>query len=214
MNVLVYGSICCSVLFLTIILSGVISYKRFKSQYEEELSMDISLEQMCALEEKVGKFLREQKIVPGAPIHEIAAALHIVEGGVESDLKGRALLSPPDADGNMVVLFRRGLSQEEKYFDFAHECGHRINGDPIPATRPEGCGKSEVEQLADYAGAALLMPLEKVYVDLEEAQYRDSGQRKRIKIIQKLCVEYGVTRMIALRRIKEVYAIKAMSTSK
>ncbi len=213
MNMFVYMGICGSVVLLTIVISGISSYRRFKAEYEAELDMDISLEQMLASEDRIRAFLNENHIRPGAPIQDIATALHIADGGVESGLEGRARLSTPDADGKMLVKFRRGLSKEEMRFDFAHECGHRINKDPIPATRPDGCGKPEIEQLADYAGAALLMPLEKVYADLEGAQYRGSGPRKRIKIIQKLCAEYGVNRMIALRRVKEVYAIKAMPIS-
>lgn len=214
MNTLVYWGICGLAVLLTIVVSGILSYRRFKAQYEEALSMDITLEQMLASENRIRAFLTKNQLCQEASIQDIATALHIVDGGVESGLEGRARLSTPDVDGKMVVVFRQGLSQEEMRFDFAHECGHRINEDPIPATRPDGCGKAAVEQLADYAGAALLMPLDKVYADLEKAQYRGSGQRKRIKIIQKLCIEYGVNRMIALRRVKEVYAIKAISTSK
>lgn len=186
----------------------VASYYVMKKKFERELRSDISVEQMVLSEERVAKFLRENQIKPGESIHVIAKALNVVEGNKTDGIKDRATLSEPNTKGEMTVSFRQDQSGEELLFDFAHECGHLINKDPAPATRPEGHSKSETEQLADYVGAALLMPLESVYDYLTENDYIGASSRQQIKLIQTLCRRYGVNRMIALRRVKEVYAVK------
>ena len=165
-------------------------------------------------EKKIADFLNKNKLKPGESIQIIAKALNVVEGGVKTEIPDRAQLSEPDPDGNMVVVFKNGLSEEERRFDFAHECGHRINHDPTPATRPEGHNKPEVEQLADYVGAALLMPVDFVYSDLTAYNYKNSSPRKRVMIIRKLCSKYGVSEMIALRRVREVYLLKQSEMNK
>ena len=100
------------------------------------------------------------------------------------------------------------FSNEEKRFVFVHEIAHLVNGDAIPVTRPDGFNKSKVEQLADYTAAALLMPLEPVYNYLIEHSYKQSLPQKRVVIIHELCKMYDVTEVVALRRVKEVYALK------
>ena len=83
-----------------------------------------------------------------------------------------------------------------------------INGDSAPLTRPLGRNKPMIEQLADYTAAALLMPLDEVYDYLEKNGYQKATKRRKIELVCKLCKTYEVTEMIAVRRIKEVYAIK------
>ena len=195
-------------ILIAVIASALVSYNVMKNRYERELQSDISVEQMILSEKKVAEFLSENQIKPGESIHIIAKALNVVEGKEMSGIKDRAILGEPDASGKMTVDFRQGQSEEDLLFDFAHECGHLINNDPAPATRPEGHNKSEIEQLADYVGAALLMPLESVYAYLTENDYIGASSRQQIKLIQALCEKYGVSRMIALRRVKEVYAVK------
>ncbi len=106
------------------------------------------------------------------------------------------------------VFFKDGLSEAERTFDFAHECGHRINHDPTPQTRPDGYNKPERDQLADYVGAALLMPIETVYSYLIENNYKEASVTKKGALIRELCAKHGVSEMIALRRVKEVYILK------
>lgn len=203
-----YLTVVTVVLSITAIISTVVTYKTMTKIYSKKAELDISYEQMKILEKRISNFLIENNLKPGEPIQTIAKALNVVEGGVKDEISGRAWLSEPDSDGRMIVVFKKGLSKEEMIFDFAHECGHRINHDPTPATRPEGYNKSEVEQLADYVGAALLMPVDSVYNNLQSSNYINSSSRKRVKIIRKLCSIYGVSEMIALRRIKEVYLLK------
>lgn len=214
MSAQIYLSILSVVISVTALISAFVSYYTMKKEYTKKIKLDITVEQMLLSEEKISEFLRKNELKPGESIQTIAKALNVVEGGVENALSGRARLSEPDADGKMVVVFKNGLSKEERLFDFAHECGHRINLDPTPATRPEGYNKSEVEQLADYVGAALLMPLDSVYNYLTEKDYKNCSRRKRMALIRDLCAKYGVSEMIALRRVKEVYVIKQSKLSK
>ena len=98
--------------------------------------------------------------------------------------------------------------EKDKSFAFAHEVAHLLNGDEVPATRPSGRNKSEIEQLADYTAAALLMPLDAVYNCLEKKNYSKISVNKKTKVIRELCSEYRVSEVIVMRRIKEVYALK------
>ncbi|HBA49326.1 MAG TPA: hypothetical protein DCZ91_16340 [Lachnospiraceae bacterium] len=109
----------------------------------------------------------------------------------------------------MVVTFRKGLSKQERTFAFAHECGHIINEDDAPIDRPDGKHKSETEQTADYVAAALLMPIDDVYAYLIENRYQDTTPQKRVRLMKALCKRYGVSEVIALRRIREVSVLKS-----
>ena len=193
---------------ITVVISSVRSYHLAKREFIHELESDISVDQMKQSEDRVSNFLKENKLEPGVSIEKIADRLKIVDGGEKDGLTDRAWLSAPGENGIRTVVFKRGLSKEERHFDFAHECGHRINNDPTPATRPKGYNKPQAEQLADYTGAALLMPFDKVCNFLHEHDYEKCSRRQRQILIRELCDQYTVTEIIALRRIKEVYTIK------
>lgn len=64
------------------------------------------------------------------------------------------------------------------------------------------------EQEADYIAGALLMPLEDVYQYLTENHYKEISPRQRVKMAHKLRRRYGVSSVIAVRRIREVYMLK------
>lgn len=99
-------------------------------------------------------------------------------------------------------------TEKGQYFIFAHEITHLINGDEIPATRPDCRHKSKMEQLADYTAAALLMPRDAIYDYLENNKYRQASVKKRMEMLKELCKKYNVTEVIALRRIEEVYVLE------
>lgn len=208
MNGQVYLIIIFLVIFVTVTVSAVVTYRNAKDEYKRKIKLDISLEQMIESEKRIAQFFEKNNIHPGDSIQIVANALNVIDGGTQNDISGRARLNEPNADGKMVVVFKSGLDPKERLFDFAHECGHRINQDPTPATRPEGYNKAEVEQLADYVAAALLMPLDQVYNYLENNHYTTISNRKKVILIRNLCKKYKVTEMIALRRVKEVYVIK------
>ena len=64
-----------------------------------------------------------------------------------------------------------------------------------------------VDRSVDIAGA-LLMPLEDVYQYLTENHYKEISPRQRVKMAHKLRRRYGVSSVIAVRRIREVYMLK------
>ena len=64
---------------------------------------------------------------------------------------------------------------------------------------------------ADYTAVALLMPLNQVYQYLELNNYQSASKGKKKKLVRELCEVYEVSEIIAIRRIKEVYAIQQKS---
>lgn len=188
------------------------SYKKMKEEYADRLKLDISLDQMLEMEGRLTSFLRENNLEVGVELSTIAKVLGIVEDGEECYRPNRATLGDRKDDGTMPVSFRSDLSALERRFDYAHECAHGINKDPVPATRPEGYNKPETEQLADYMAAAILMPLEEVYTFLTEQGYRQASSSQKAKMIRILCKRYRVTELIALRRVREVFLIKEGQT--
>lgn len=207
MNAQFYLTVMLCVCIAAIAYSPI-SYRRIKREYDNRLTLDITITQMIELEGRLCSFLREKQLQPGAELRTIAQALGIVEDGESCQMPNRATLGKPKDDGTLPVSFRADLSAMERRFDFAHECAHRINHDPVPATRPDGYNKPESEQLADYMAAAILMPLDAVYQFLISQQYLTVSTRKKTRIIRMLCNQYHVSEIIALRRVREVFAVK------
>lgn len=210
MNLEIYITVISVVATLISIISVVLTPRMLKKDYLEQIKIDISMRQMRKAEERIARFLEDNNLPIGSSIYDIANVLHIVDGGIEKGISGRARLCLPNKDGNMPVVFKRGLSKEEYKFDFAHECAHQINGDTPPNTRPGGHNKPKVEQIADYTAAALLMPVSHIYDFLIENDYAKATKEKRYLLVRELCKKYEVSEIIALRRIKEVNELKNM----
>lgn len=191
------------------IVSFKMTFEIKKKEFRKKIKLDVTKEQMLKSEEMIKEFLTQNNIEPNNCIPEIAKILKVEDEGIETELEEQACLKPYGTDGKKVVIFKKGLSKQEKTFAYVHEIAHLLNGDTIPATRPSGYNKSEIEQLADYTAAALLMPLEEVYDYLEISNYKKCSAKKRTVIIHDLCKAYNVTEIIALRRVKEVYVLKA-----
>lgn len=209
MTVQTYLVVAFSVIIIASIVSAIITYKVKMDEYKRVIKLDISIEKMCETEARIEQFFKDNNLEKGTEILEVAKVLKVEKGSTEEGLKEQALLKENGANGNKVVVFKADLSEKERSFAFAHEVAHLINGDGIPATRPSGRYKSEIEQLADYTAAALLMPLDAVYNSLEKKNYSKISAKKKTKIIHELCKEYSVSEVIAVRRIKEVYALKS-----
>ena len=208
MNFQTYLILSGTIIMMTIIVSVIVSYRKYSAYYRKSIEPDITLEQMQNSEENIARFLQENNLSQGASILNIAEVLQVSQGGEDNRLDVLAQLSEQDENGNRTVTFKTGLSAEEKIFNFAHECAHLVNRDTVPATRPEGHNKPPVEQIADYTAAALLMPLGEVYDFLEGNGYKKMSSRKRVGMLHNLCERYGVSEVIALRRIDEVYKLK------
>ena len=208
MSAQIYITVCTLVILVVTLASYVITNKVTKEYLSEKVKVDVTFEQMINAEEIIKKFCKKHNMSDGVSIAKIAEFLGVEQGGTEPNLSVQGSLINSKNGDKKVVVFKPGLSETEKRFVFAHEIAHLLNGDSIPVSRPDSRNKSEIEQLADYTAAALLMPLELVYNYLQENEYKQSSTRKRVTIVRKLCKEYDVTEVIALRRIQEVYTVK------
>jgi len=190
------------------LISSSITFKVAKEEFNDKIKLDVSLPQMKESEQKINLFISENKIEDNFSIGRIAEILKVKQGGIEKGIDSQAYLKEDNTTGEKVVVFKEGLSESERNFVYAHEIAHILNGDSIPVTRPIGRNKAQIEQLADYTAAALLMPIDSVFNFLRDNNYLDSSARKKVMLVRQLCRDYKVTEMIVLRRIKEVYALK------
>lgn len=208
MNAELYLSIMIVVCIITPVVSMLVHRKETRISLESRVRPDIDVDKMKEAEEKVSLFLRKNGIAPGTEIIAIGHAVNVFPGEDDCRLQSQAHLNEADEDGRMIVTFQKGLSERERIFAFAHECGHIVNGDPIPNDRPTGKRKKQPEQIVDYIAAALLMPFNDVYEYLSKNNYLKTTPRKRVRITKSLCKKYGVSTTLALRRIREVYLLK------
>ena len=208
MSAEIYLTVFTTVTALVSIVSFLAARSAISKEISSRVKLDVTLDQMREHEQKVKIFLDEHNISAGTDIHVIAQTLNVTKGGEEPGLKSLAHLSDPDENGRMVVTFQPGLSPEATLFALAHECAHLVNKDSTPADRPHGYNKPQIEQLADYTAAALLMPLDAVYTFLTQGSYKRQSPRKRMVMVRQLCKTYGVDEIIVLRRIQEVYDLK------
>lgn len=208
MTVQTYIVVALSVIIIVTIISAIVTYSVKSDEYKKMIKLDVSIDKMREAEARIEQFYKENKLKKGTEILEVAKVFKVEKGGTEEGLKEQAILKECEKTGNKVVVFKADLSEKEKSFAFAHEVAHLLNGDEVPATRPSGRNKSEIEQLADYTAAALLMPLDAVYNCLEKKNYSKISVNKKTKVIRELCSEYRVSEVIVMRRIKEVYALK------
>lgn len=203
--IFLFSLIMISILFVSILAT----FKVTKKDFSDKIKLDVAVEQMRESENTIRLFLNRNAVEAGESIDKIAKILNIRQGGVEQGIQGQACLREDNLTGEKIVTFKEGLSEIEKKFIYAHEIAHILNGDTIPAMRPIGYNKPQVEQLADYTAAALLLPLDSVFDFLMENNYKESSARKKVLLVHQLCKRYEVTEMIVLRRIKEVFAIKS-----
>lgn len=204
MSVYIYIITMGVVIISVVTISMIITFNVRKKEFEKNVKVDISPQQMKDLEENINKFYVENDLINNHSIEDIAKVLKVEYGEDEEGLDSQACVREIDGAGKKIVVFRKGLSEEEKWFAFAHEIGHLINGDTIPATRPDGRNKAGIEQLADYTGAALLMPENEVCRYLQDHDYKNGTSKARIRIVKNLCKKYRVNEMMLLRRIKEI----------
>lgn len=196
------------VLLVALIVSKSVITPVLKKEYIKNATPDISEKEMRELEEKLSSFLKENHLPSDASVWEVANALNVVDGGSVDNISSRARIYESDINGDFKVVHNQKVPDNERLFDFAHELGHRINKDPLPANRPHGYNKPKQDQLADYTGAALLMPLEHVHNFLVENGYNSASSRKRVVLIRKLSKKYNVSEILAVRRVNEVRLLK------
>lgn len=196
-----------TVLMVSFIMSLLFSRSLFSS-LRSELSPDIEVDQMRILEAKIADFIKSANLNDDAAFKDIVKALNVIDCGVGVDIKGRARVYDADPNGFRRVFHNSSVPQEEWTFDLAHECGHLINGDPLPTDRPDGYHKSIIEQMADYTAAAILMPINPVYDFLSRNEYFSATAQERKNIAMTLSKRYEVDDVLVVRRIKEICLLK------
>lgn len=196
------------IVIVTTLISFIVSIASQRNKYREIIAFDISTDHMNELENHIKMFLSKNSLSINSSIDEIGSKLNVFRGEASDEINCQAYLNPADKDGKMYVTFKKGLSNAVKNFDFAHECAHILNNDGAPNTRADTEDKPEIEQIADYTAAALLMPFDSISKKLDASNYINIRPAKRWKVIQDLCKEYNVSEIIVLRRIKEIYALK------
>ncbi len=199
-----YLGIFAIILIAVGISSAIFSKKVFREELMNSHKLDISIDQMITSEKNIEKFYKKNNLDYTSSIKRIAELLKIKEAIGDPGDANQAYLSEPDDKGNMTLIIRENVSDEDRRFILAHECAHLINDDPLPNARSGGKNKSQIEQLADYTAAAILMPINEIRDHLEKSDYKNLTARKRASIIKKMCVKYEVSRIIALRRVSEV----------
>lgn len=208
MSAQIYFMIFLIISVIVVTISYSLTFYNKRKEFSEKIKLDVTTDQMRESEKRIKDFLTKNNIEPKQSILEIAKVLNVEEGGIDPDLQSQAYLKERDKTGKKIVVFKTGLSEEQRLFVFAHELAHLLNGDSVPVNRPNGRNKAYIEQLADYTAAALLMPMDEVYTYLKNQNYTGVSDRKRMSIVHDLCKNYNVTEMIAMRRIKEIRALK------
>ena len=195
-----------TIVFSSLIAIGIIiGLLLTRIELKQELKADITKDDMLLLEKRIQDFYATNNIPSNPTLDDIALVFH-VHRGEEGDIPVQADLSKPDINGNRVVTFKIGLSEQKKTFAFAHECGHLINGDSIEEhhTRPDTTGKDYKEQKADYTASAIILPVKMMRRFLEENDYNKVGKYKRLRLVKKLSREHNIEDIVVIRRIKEI----------
>lgn len=201
--------IVVSIIIISVtVLFSIITFRVIKKELKKSIKADISINQMENLEQKINELLCENNLMSKYSIEEVAKVLNVECDKNEANFQKQAFVREDKDTGKKIIIFKRGLSEEEKRFAFVHELGHIINGDTMPATRPLGKNKDYREQLADYTAAALLMPKNEVYKYLQDNNYSTGSSKNRVRIVKKLRKQYNVSEMMVLRRIQEIQILE------
>lgn len=206
MNITIIYIVSISIAFIATIITTTIYYNRCeKPKRKDKLRQDITTEQMIESEKRLQSFLNSHNLEQNASLAKIAKSLNVVSQNTREKLyNNQANISEPDENGVRTVVFDTSLNEEEIRFAFAHECSHLINGDSTPAMRPSASNKPSCEQLADYMAAAILLPLNEMSKALNESNFTHLNNRKKLSFIRKICAQYQVNDIVAIRRISEV----------
>lgn len=206
MNITIIYIFSISIAFIATIITTTIYYNCCeKPKRKDKLRQDITTEQMIESEKRLRSFLSSHNLEQNASLVKIAKSLNVVSQSAREKLNNnQANISEPDENGVRTVVFDTSLNEEEIRFAFAHECSHLINGDSTPAMRPSTSNKPSCEQLADYMAAAILLPLNEMSKALNESNFTHLNNRKKLSFIRKICAQYQVNDIVAIRRISEV----------
>lgn len=209
MNIQIYIYVITAIsTFVAAILFATINYRKsYNEEFRKQIGVDIDLNEMRRIEDLVSSTKKEYNLDDNTELYSFAEAIHVKEGKVLEDLNTRARINPKTSDGFMHVDFSANLSPVDHRFALAHECGHVLNKHPIPNTQQSGHGKPEIEQIADYTAAAILMPRNKVIKFLNDVHYNDMDLKQKKRTISQMCKMFEVSEISAIKRIKEVKSL-------
>lgn len=211
MNAQLYFLILLVIVTFVAVGAIISSRRSYRDLCRKAMRIDLEITDMNRIEQSIKSNSaipkREKSESTQDYIWSIARNLKMQNGGT-ANISEQALSDKIDNDVYQVT-FQKGLGKEEYVFALAHECGHILNGDSFPNTRPDANNKSMKEQLADYAGAALLLPKDDIENFLEINKYEVANDRKKISLVKDLCKIYEVSAIAVLRRIKEIQLMKA-----
>ena len=199
----------CVVSAISVIVGIFICLVYLGPELKRQMEIDISVKEMEKAELKIAYLKKENGLPDDVGINMISSVLNVVDCGEDINLKDRAYILKPTNSSRIEVYHKTNIADSDKLFDFAHECGHLINGDKIPTTRPNGQNKEEMELLADYTGVAVLLPYTDIKRTLEKANYSNASIFKRSHTISEISNKYTVDKTVVARRIKEVLLLEA-----
>jgi hypothetical protein len=116
-----------------------------------------------------------------------------------------------DSDGVATIWLRTGLSRRRERFTLAHELGHWLLQEEMLGTvtgqlfRGVSRNAMEVraeERLASLLAAEILMPFERMF--------QSFSPNHKLRSLNQICRDFGVSRTAAIRRISDVFEINLL----
>lgn len=181
----------------------------YKKNLKKNIYLNIDENEMVYAENLLSNFLTSKNLNESYTVEMVAQILKIkCLGESESLYFSQASSSEPDIEGFRYFYFKKGLSAVQKRFVLAYECAHVIFEHSMRGTESAKHVKIFKEQIENYAAAALLMRYDKFYGCLQAKNYYKSKRVVRKKIIKDMCLIFGVSDELCIRRIYEVTCLK------
>lgn len=117
---------------------------------------------------------------------------------------------------NNKVVVRKGLQKAKRNFVLGHELMHILYKPEQLVEHPQNRGVHSIfrqrdpdEQKRDYFAAALLLPEDVFWTDLEKIGYFSFGKREKLNSVYMLSEKYNVEPSVVARRIQELRVLKS-----
>lgn len=192
MNPLVYLTIYVSLIFIVGITSFIYHYKIYKKEYENIITIKLSVEQMEHCEKIIHAFLVNNHIQNARSIREIGERLNVI----------------PNKLGEKEASFLEKLPIAEQEFFVAKICAWELLKN---MSTENDCAEAKV--YANYITTALLMPLDDLYGEIVSYGYLKALKKERKKIFRYFMKEYRVESIYLAKRIREILRIKQGTTA-
>lgn len=207
MNANIYLGLFAGVVVCFSLLSFIMFKKTYMERVRNDIQINITKDQMLQIENKLSKLKEDNNFNDDTDIYKIGQALNVYEGREKPFLGGRAHIESEEGTNRKIVDYSTRLSKEDRFYFFAHECGHVLNNDIIPNEKGYGRGETQEEHLADYVAEALLMPRNKLQTFMKQSDFYNLSAKKQRQIITSLCRTYCVSEITAIKRIREMQVL-------